>query len=126
MTTSNARPFFLNLMVIKLPIAGIMSIIHRITGAVMVLAIPLLIWMTEISLSGPEGFEQIRSILHSTIGKIGLFLAMWAFFHHLFAGIRYLLLDIDVGIEKPTYRYTAAAVLVLAPIVAYLIMEGLL
>lgn len=112
------RPVFLNLFQIRLPIAGVMSIIHRVTGVVMVLAIPVLVWLLETSLSSEAGFAEVSAALNSGLMMLMLFLALWGLMHHLLAGIRYLLIDIDVGVERPTYRYTAWAVMLGAPVIA--------
>ena len=58
-------------------------------------------------------------------GRVVIFLAAWAVLHHLFAGIRYLLIDIDIGVEKPLYRRTALAVLVAGPLAAALTLVAL-
>ena len=120
MATTAKRPVFLNLLVIRLPVAGVMSIIHRVTGVLMTLATPLLIYLLDLSLSGPEGFTAASGLLTGTWGRISLFVAAWALLHHLFAGIRYLLIDLDAGVEKPLFRHTALAVIVAAPVAAAL------
>lgn len=122
MLTANHRPVFLNLLQIRLPVAGIMSIVHRATGVIMVLGIPFLVYLLERSLAGADGFSRVAALFNGLPGRIGLFLGLWALLHHLFAGIRYLLLDIDIGIEKPLYRKTAWVVLVGAPIAALLLL----
>jgi succinate dehydrogenase / fumarate reductase cytochrome b subunit len=123
MTTKvHNRPVFLNLLQIRLPVAGVMSIGHRITGVVMVLAIPALIYLLDRSVAGPEGFASVKGMVTSLPFQVVLFLALWALTHHFLAGIRYLLLDVDVGVDKPLYRHTALAVLVAAPLLALLLM----
>ncbi|MEW8027181.1 MAG: succinate dehydrogenase, cytochrome b556 subunit [Candidatus Thiodiazotropha sp.] len=126
MQETNPRPVFLNLFKIRLPMAGIMSIIHRVTGVVMVLAIPLLIYLLDLSLSGPEGFADAKGLFASGFVKLILFLFLWGLMHHFLAGIRYLLIDIDVGVEKPLFRQTAWAVTLVAPILALILIGGLL
>ncbi|ODB92714.1 succinate dehydrogenase, cytochrome b556 subunit [Candidatus Thiodiazotropha endoloripes] len=126
MLDTKPRPVFLNLFKIRLPMAGIMSIIHRATGVVMVLCIPLLIYLFDLSLSGADGFAAVKAILGVGLVKLILFLMLWALMHHLLAGIRYLLIDIDIGVEKPLFRQTALAVTVAAPVVALILLGGLL
>ncbi|MBW9258529.1 MAG: succinate dehydrogenase, cytochrome b556 subunit [Candidatus Thiodiazotropha sp. (ex. Lucinisca nassula)] len=126
MLDTKPRPVFLNLFKIRLPMAGIMSIIHRATGVVMVLSIPLLIYLFDLSLSGADGFAAAKAILDMGLVKLILFLMLWALMHHLLAGIRYLLIDIDIGVEKPLFRQTALAVTVVAPVVALILLGGLL
>ena len=116
------RPVYLNLFQIRLPIAGIMSIIHRVTGVAMFFAIPVLVYLLEMSLAGPQGFERSKALLHGWLGQAVLFCVLWALLHHLLAGIRYLLIDIDVGVERPTFRYTAWAVTIGGPLLALLLL----
>ncbi|MCG7964038.1 MAG: succinate dehydrogenase, cytochrome b556 subunit, partial [Candidatus Thiodiazotropha taylori] len=111
---------------IRLPMAGIMSIIHRVTGVVMVLSIPLLIYLFDLSLSGADGFAAAKAIFDMGLVKLILFLMLWALMHHLFAGIRYLLIDIDIGVEKPLFGQTSWAVTLAAPVVALILLGGLL
>ena len=120
------RPVFLNLVKIRLPIAGIMSIIHRVTGVVMVLSIPLLIYLLDLSLSSADGFAEVETFFNMGLVKLALFLMLWALMHHLLAGIRYLLIDIDIGVDKPFYRQTAWAVTIAAPALALMLSGGLL
>jgi len=120
-----SRPVFLNLMKIRLPAAGVMSIIHRATGVVMVIAIPLLIYLFGLSLSGEAGFAYAGELFGNGLVKLLMFLFIWGWMHHLLAGLRYLLIDIDIGVEKPHYRQSAWAVIVVAPLIALLLMGGL-
>ncbi|MCG8069628.1 MAG: succinate dehydrogenase, cytochrome b556 subunit [Candidatus Thiodiazotropha taylori] len=126
MLDTKPRPVFLNLFKIRLPMAGIMSIIHRVTGVVMVLSIPLLIYLFDLSLSGADGFVAAKAIFDMGLVKLILFLMLWALMHHLFAGIRYLLIDIDIGVEKPLFGQTSWAVTLAAPVVALILLGGLL
>ncbi len=99
-----------------------MSIVHRATGALLVLCIPVLIWLLDLSLSGPEGFGEAGALLGSPPMRAALFVLLWALLHHLFAGFRYLLMDLDIGVDSPRYRQTAWAVLLAAPVGALLLM----
>jgi succinate dehydrogenase / fumarate reductase cytochrome b subunit len=125
MQSAKPKPVFLNLMQIRLPVAGVMSIIHRLSGVVMVLSIPLLVYLFDLSLSGPQGFAEAAGLFSNILLKLILFLFLWGLAHHLLAGIRYLLIDIDLGVEKPLFRQTAWAVIVAAPILALVLMGGL-
>ncbi len=112
------RPVFLNLLRIHLPVAGVMSIAHRVSGVALFLALPCASWLLATSLSGPSGWRSIQRLFESWPGRVLLIIALWALLHHLFAGVRYLLLDLDIGIQRPRYRYSAWAVLVCAPLAA--------
>ena len=115
-------PVFLNLLQIRLPIAGIMSIIHRASGMLMVLLIPLSIYLLDLSLTDEQGFIAVGSLLHGALGSLILFLLLWVLLHHLYSGIRYLLIDVEIGVDRPAYRYTAWAVTLLAPLSALLLL----
>jgi succinate dehydrogenase / fumarate reductase cytochrome b subunit len=84
----------------------------------LVLAIPLAIYLLDLSLSGEEGFEAARQMLGSLPAKFFIFLLCWGLLHHLFAGIRYLALDLDLGVDKPRERMTAWMVMLGAPLAA--------
>lgn len=115
------RPVYLNLIQIRLPVAGVMSIIHRVTGVAMFFAVPLLAWLFSLSLAGGEGFARAAQLFDGLFGAALLLAMLWALLHHLLAGIRYLLLDVEIGIEKPVYRYSAWAVIAAAPVLALLL-----
>lgn len=125
MPTPPPRPVFLNLLQIRLPVAALLSILHRLTGVLMVLLIPFSAFLLERSLSGEEGFTAIVQWLHTTPARLVLFLLSWTLLHHLLAGLRYLLIDLECGVTRPAYRYTAWVVLWLAPLLALLVSRGL-
>lgn len=126
MTNENQRPVHLNLLKIRLPIAGIMSIMHRVSGLVLALVIPWLLYLMDISLAGEAGFAESKQLLQTPLMTIIVFLMIWALLHHFLAGIRYLLLDVDIGVEKPLYRQSAWVVVILAPVLALVLTGGLL
>ncbi len=115
------RPVYLNLVQIRLPVPGLMSIGHRISGVALILALPYLANLLHLSLSGAEGFAAAAAALDGGFARLLLFLLCWGLMHHLFAGIRYLFLDVDMGVEKATARTTAWAVLLAAPVAALLL-----
>jgi len=123
--TRNGKPTYLNLLQIRLPVPGFMSILHRVSGVFLVLAIPIAIYVLELSLRNPEGYAQAHLLLDGWFAKLVLLGLLWSLLHHLFAGIRYLLLDVDVGIDKPAYRQSAWAVLIAAPVLAVLLLGAL-
>ena len=107
MSLTQDRPVFLNLLRIRQPVTAVVSILHRFTGILMVLALPGLIYLLQISLSSPEGFSRTSAILDGQIARLLAVLMIWALAHHLFAGIRFLILDFDVGVSKSVARKTA-------------------
>jgi len=109
------RPKFRNinfplLLTYRLPLPGVVSIMHRISGAALFLMLPLLLWMLDLSLMSEISFERLRGITANVFFKLLLVLLIWGFLHHLVAGIRYLLLDLHLGIDLKSARASAMAV----------------
>lgn len=109
--TVKRRPKYLNLIEIKLPLPGFVSILHRISGAGLFLCLPLLIYLLQLSLASPESFDSLKVLVGHPLVKLILLGLIWAYLHHFCMGIRVLLLDVHVGIEKPQARASAMAVL---------------
>ena len=123
----NQRPVFLNLLQIRLPWPGIASIMHRISGVVMVLAIPFLAWLLHYSLEDADSYAMLTSMLQqSLLVKLLLVLLLWALFHHLLAGMRYLLIDIEIGCDRLAARLSSLLVIAAAPLLALLLGGALL
>jgi succinate dehydrogenase / fumarate reductase cytochrome b subunit len=111
---AKGRPKYLNLFEIKLPLPGWVSILHRVSGAGLFLMLPGLIWLFGLSLGSPESFETFKSVVGHPLVKLVLLGLMWAYLHHFCMGIRILLLDMHIGIEKAQARASAIAVLVVS------------
>lgn len=105
------RPKHLDLKVIRLPLPGFVSILHRVSGAGLFLMLPVLLWLFGASLGSPEASAQAASVLAWPLVKLVLFGLLWAYLHHFCAGIRFLLLDLHQGLDLPTARKSAGAVL---------------
>jgi succinate dehydrogenase / fumarate reductase cytochrome b subunit len=120
------RPVHLDLPKIKLPIGGITSILHRVTGVYLFLALPVLLYLLDQSLQSAAGYVAASDTLHSFWGVLLLFGLMWSLLHHLLAGIRYLLIDVHWGVEKTVAQQTAWGVLVAAPVLAIVLTWGVL
>ncbi|WP_265949689.1 succinate dehydrogenase, cytochrome b556 subunit [Dechloromonas sp. A34] len=105
------RPKNLDLTTIRLPLPGKVSILHRVSGAGLFLFLPVLLWLFSASLTSVDSFSTFKSVFSSLPAKVVLAGLIWAFVHHFCAGIRFLLLDLHVGIEKEAARKSAAVVL---------------
>ena len=106
------RPVYLNLVRIRLPLPGIVSILHRISGAALFLfAIPVVLFAMQASVESEDGFASLRSLLANPLYKLILIGLLWAYLHHFFAGIRYLLIDLHVGDDLAPARQSSVAVL---------------
>lgn len=109
------RPVYLNLVRIRLPLPGIVSILHRLSGAALYLiGLPLLLYGVQCSLASQEAFDNFRAALANPLAKIVLIGLIWAYLHHFFAGIRFLLLDVHQGIELRPARLSSVIVLVVS------------
>lgn len=113
------RPVFLDLLAIRLPVVGVVSFLHRVSGVLLVLSLPLLVWSWGRLLSGEAGAAAgVRHFWSQGPGRALLILLGWALAHHFLAGLRHLLLDLDVWVERDAARRTAWTVVVLAPLAA--------
>ena len=104
------RPKYLSLQAllfeIRLPLPGWVSILHRVSGALLFVALVWLLWMLDRSLSSEAAFERIKHYAGLVPVKLSLLVLVWAYCHHFCAGIRYLFLDLDKGVDKETARLT--------------------
>jgi len=106
------RPKYLNLVEIRLPLPGWVSILHRLSGALLVFPFSAwLLYMLDVSLGSEAGFAAIRGYLELPLVKLGMLVFIWAFCHHFCAGIRYLFLDLNKGVELRPARISSVVVL---------------
>jgi succinate dehydrogenase / fumarate reductase cytochrome b subunit len=106
------RPVYLDLVRIRLPLPGIVSILHRVSGAALFLfGIPLLLFAVQCSLASPEQFASLKAVLTHPLGKLVTLGFVWAYLHHFCAGIRYLMIDLHVGDDLAPARRSSAWVL---------------
>ena len=108
------RPKYLNLIAIRLPLPGFVSILHRISGVLLIWALPFLIWALAVAVDSPGGYELVSTVMAYPIIKLLLLGVIWSFCHHLVAGIRFLLLEMRIGIELHTARLAAGLVMVVS------------
>ncbi len=104
------RPVFLNLLRIHLPLAGWVSILHRVSGALLFAALPFGVWALSVSLSGEAGFRRMADVAGHPPAKLLLLLLIWAFAHHVLAGLRHLALDVHWGVGLHRARQSSRAV----------------
>ena len=108
------RPVYLNLLAIRQPVPAVVSILHRASGAALFLVgLPLALWTLQASLGSPEGYERVAAFFAHPLVKLVLIGLVWAYLHHLIAGVRHLLADIHIGLELASARQSAAVTLVL-------------
>jgi len=114
-TTRRPRPKYLSLSAllfeIRLPLPGWISILHRISGLLLFMAVVWLLYLLDRSLASEAGFDAVRRYASLLPVKLSLLVLMWAYCHHFCAGIRFLFLDLDKGVDLPTARLTSWIVL---------------
>ncbi|MEY2660147.1 MAG: succinate dehydrogenase, cytochrome b556 subunit [Pseudomonadota bacterium] len=133
--TTQKRPEFRNINAFKdlttyrLPAAGIVSILHRISGALMFLLLPFIIWLFDTSVSSEISFARFKAAFNIGIGFVpGWFLKLvalaliWAYLHHLIAGLRHLYMDAHHAVSKEFGK--SSAVLTLALSIALTVVLG--
>jgi succinate dehydrogenase / fumarate reductase cytochrome b subunit len=107
------RPLWHNLSLFNLPLPGLVSILHRLSGALLFLLLPGVLYMLDASLSSAETFAQLKVVLSHPFSKLILLGLIWAYMHHLCAGIRFLILDLHIGTDLPKARASSRIVLAL-------------
>jgi succinate dehydrogenase / fumarate reductase cytochrome b subunit len=107
MQNNKNRPVYLNLFAIHLPITGLISVLHRVTGVVWVLLLPLSLALFQRSIENEAGYAQVLTLLSGMPARLALLLALWLFAQHLFSGVRHLLLDLDIGVSLNSARSSA-------------------
>ena len=105
------RPKYLDLTRIRLPLPALVSILHRISGLLLFLALPLLLLLLQYSLRSIETYTQLAVVLQHPFSKLLLLVVLWAFLHHFCAGIRYLAIDLDWGVGLAQARASSKWVL---------------
>ena len=98
----------------RLPWAGKVSILHRISGAALFLCLPFLLYLLDQSLASELSYKKFQAIVANPLAKLVLLGLIWSFLHHFFAGIRYLLLDREIGIDKVPANRSAIGVLIIS------------
>jgi len=100
MNKTTERPVNLDLLQMRMPVTAIVSILHRISGILLIILIPYGIYLFGLSLESEQGFVQVQAQLCSWPGKLFIVVMSWIVSHHLCAGLRFLLIDIDIGVQK--------------------------
>ena len=120
-----SRPIFLNLLQIRMPVVAVLSFAHRVSGVMMCVLIPFSIYLLDLSLRNEQGYGQALEILRHPFVKFMAVLMVWGLSHHMLAGIRFLLIDADIGVERDSARRSAWIINVgglIVPIIAILVL----
>jgi succinate dehydrogenase / fumarate reductase cytochrome b subunit len=109
---ANRRPRYLNLFRIKLPLPGVVSFLHRVSGALLFIAIPLLLAVFQLTLDSAEAFDKVKQGFGEPLAKIVLILLLWGFLHHFFSGLRFIAMDFHLGLELKKTRRNSFLVMI--------------
>jgi succinate dehydrogenase / fumarate reductase, cytochrome b subunit len=115
------RPKHLALHLIRLPLPGIVSILHRVSGALLFLVLPLLLWMLQSSLRSIETYSELTDYLQHPASKIFLLAVSWALMHHFCAGLRYLAVDMHLISDLARARNSSKVVMVASLLMTVLV-----
>ncbi|HEX6006272.1 MAG TPA: succinate dehydrogenase, cytochrome b556 subunit [Burkholderiales bacterium] len=108
------RPKHLNLAVIRFPVMAWVSGMHRVSGALLFLFLPLLLWLWHRSIASRETFDVFHNALAQPLVKLVLLALLWAYLHHVCAGIRHLGLDLDLGTDLRPARVSGWVVIMVS------------
>jgi succinate dehydrogenase / fumarate reductase cytochrome b subunit len=98
----------------RLPLPGLISILHRISGFLMFLLLPFILFMLEKSLTSEISFEYFKGFTSNWFVKLIILALVWAYLHHFCAGVRHLFMDLHIGLDKDSARKSAGGVLVVS------------
>ena len=119
------RPVYLNLFQMHLPITGWVSILHRLSGALLFLLLPLMVWGFALTLSSEAGFARVAAWGSTPFAKLLTLALVWAFAQHFFAGLRHLAMDSHWGVSLKNARLSSLVVLLAAGGVVFLAAWGM-
>ncbi len=121
---TDQRPVYLNLIKIRLPLPGIVSFAHRITGVILFLSLPFAVYLLDLSVESKQSFAEVQQILKLPVMLFVQILLLWSLAHHFFAGIRFLLIDAEIGVEKSQARLGSWLVLLAEGLTLFAIVYG--
>lgn len=108
-----------------MPVNALVSIAHRVSGLLLFLAIPLVILTLSLSLRDEDGYAQVQVLFDGVAMKLLAWLVLWALAHHVLAGLRFLLIDLGVGVDRDSSRRSAWLVNIASGI-ALVVLGGML
>ena len=121
---TDQRPVYLNLVKIRLPLPGIVSFAHRITGVILFLSLPFAVYLLDLSVESEQSFAEVQQILKQPFMLFVQILLLWSLAHHFYAGIRFLLIDAEIGVEKSQARLGSWLVLLAEVLTLFAIVYG--
>jgi len=104
------RPLWYNLSPLNLPVPGLVSIFHRASGVLLFAGLIWFLFLLDMSVASEAAFARFRTYIGHVPVKVAMLVLLWAYLHHLCAGVRHLFLDIDMGVQLQAARRSAVAV----------------
>ena len=118
MTVKKRRPLWFNLSPLNLPVPGLVSIFHRVSGVLLFAGLIAFLYLLDLSLASDSGYARAGELLRNPVAKLLVIASIWALLHHMCAGVRHLFLDIDVGTSLHAARRSAFAVFIVSLLMA--------
>ncbi|MFL9923455.1 succinate dehydrogenase, cytochrome b556 subunit [Herbaspirillum lusitanum] len=98
----------------RMPLAALVSIMHRISGLFLFLMLPFILYLLDNSLLSEGTFEYLKGFASNWFVKLIILALSWAYLHHFCAGIRHLIMDNHIGLDKDSARKSSTGVLVVS------------
>jgi succinate dehydrogenase / fumarate reductase, cytochrome b subunit len=95
----------------RLPLAGFVSILHRVSGLLIFVLLPFILYMLDKSLTSEISFEFFKGYTSHFLVKLAILALVWSYLHHFCAGVRHLLMDLHMGLDKDSAGQSAVGVL---------------
>jgi len=115
MSESSTQRRFTNIHVLqiiryRLPAAGVVSILHRVSGAMMFLLLPFILYLFDLSITSEISFDYLKGFTSHWFVKLLILAVSWGYLHHFCGGIRHLIMDAHIGLSKEEARKSAHVV----------------
>ena len=120
-SVKKVRPVNLNLFTISFPITAIISILHRVSGVLLFLFVPLIVWALQASLSSPDSFAAVQEIFTLDVVKFLIWFCLSGLIYHMLAGIRHFIMNFGFLESLSAMRLTAKIVLVLSVVLSLIV-----
>jgi len=115
------RPVNVNVLKYRFPVPAIVSILHRVSGVILFLFIPLMLWLLQLSLSSPADFEQAHNYIAMPVMRFFIWGCLSALFYHLFAGIRHLIMDLGYAESLTGAGLSSSLVIAASVVLSFLV-----
>ena len=105
----------------RLPAAGVVSILHRVSGAMMFLLLPFILYLFDLSITSEISFDSLKGFTSHWFVKLLILAVSWGYLHHFCGGIRHLIMDAHIGLTKEGARASARMVFVVSLLLTLLV-----